>query len=233
VFVVHRWLSDRVNVVARSRPGVTSAQLDRELVRISEDATYYFFRSQLRMSFVKDELWTPIRLFGIAISAISLLCFWAAHVRLRRMRLAFRPMNRKAAAGRAIFFVGKILLGLAFVFIVSLEWSRSQTAILFGARDPASGPFILWLYIAGAMAVFFWAVADQRARCRVCLRLLCFPVRMGCPGCLLLDWSGTELLCTEGHGVLHVPHMAPSWDEESERWIALDESWKSLFAPME
>ncbi|MBV8865329.1 MAG: hypothetical protein JO210_08020, partial [Acidobacteriaceae bacterium] len=111
-----------------------------------------------------------------------------------------------------------------------LEWSRSESAVLYASRDPAAGPFLLWLYILGTMGVLFWAVADQRARCRVCLRLLCFPVRVGCPGCLLLNWSGMELLCTEGHGLLHVPHLAPSWDEESERWISLDESWKDLFA---
>jgi hypothetical protein len=233
IFVVHRWLSDRVDVIARPRPGVTPAQLDRELVRISEDATYYFFRSQLRMASVRDEIWIPVRLFGIAVSAIAFLCFWATHVRLHQVRLAFHAANRKAAARRSLFFAGKVSLGLAFAFVACLESLRSQSAILFGARDPASGPVILWLYIVAAMGVFFWAVADQRARCRVCLRLLCFPVRIGCPGCLLLDWSGTELLCSEGHGVLHVPHMAPSWDEESERWIALDESWKSLFAPTE
>jgi hypothetical protein len=45
-----------------------------------------------------------------------------------------------------------------------------------------------------------------------------------------LDWSGTETVCAEGHGVLHVPHLAPSWDEEAEHWIALDESWQELFA---
>src|SRR5581483_1668826 len=176
VFVVNRWLSNRVNVIARSRPGVTSVQLDRELVGISENVTYYFFKSQLRMSFVKDELWTPVHLFGIAVSAIALLCFWVAHVRLRQVRMALRPTNRKSAARRGVFFTAKILLGLAFAFVVSLECSRSQTALIFGSRDPASGPFILWLYIVGAMSVFFWAVADQRARCRVCLRLLCFPV---------------------------------------------------------
>jgi hypothetical protein len=32
--------------------------------------------------------------------------------------------------------------------------------------------------------------------------------------------------------VLHVPHMTASWDEEDEHWIALDESWRELFAPM-
>jgi hypothetical protein len=231
VFVVTRYLSDHVDVVARPRPGSMPDQIDRELVRIAEDVTYYFFRSQLRMSIMQNALWTPLELFVIAALATAFLCFWAAHVRLRQLRLAFRADHRKQAARRGLFFTGKVLLALAFAFIAGLEWARSQSAILFAARDPAGGPFLLWLYILAAMAVFFWAVADQRARCRVCMRLLCFPVRIGCPGCLLLDWSGTELLCSEGHGVLHVPHMAPSWDEESERWIALDESWKSLFAP--
>ena len=230
VFIVNRWLSDRVNVIARVKPGVSMQGLDRELVRIAEDDTYYFFRSQLRMSYLQNALWTPVRLFGVAVLASAFLCFCAARVRIAHIRAAFLPTNRKPAAHRALFFVSKVALGLALVFAAGLEWSRSQSAILFSSRDPGAGPFLLWLYILLGMGVFFWALADQRARCRVCLRLLCFPVRIGCPGCLLLDWSGVELLCTQGHGVLHVPHMAASWEEESQRWIALDESWKGLFA---
>ena len=233
VFVVSKWLSDRVNVIARTRPNVAPAQLDRELVRISEDVTYYFFSGQLRMSFVKDALWTPVRLFAIAALTALLFGVWASHLRWRKIQLAWQHGRRQAAVRRGLFFTAKVSLGLAFVFVTGLEWARSQSAILFAARDPANGPVLLWLYIVAAMGVMFWAIADQRARCRECLRLLCFPVRIGCPGCLLLDWAGTELLCTEGHGVLHVPHMAASWDEESERWISLDESWKSLFAPTE
>ena len=151
-------------------------------------------------------------------------------VRIRRLRSAFRSENRKASIRRAAFFAAKSGLCLAFILLAGLEWSRSQSAVLFASWDPANGPLLVWLYILGSMGVWLWSLADQRARCRVCLRLLCFPVRVGCPGCLLLDWSGTELLCTEGHGVLHVPHLAPSWDEESDRWIALDDSWQELFA---
>jgi hypothetical protein len=233
IFVVTRWLSDRVNVIARVKPGVNMATLDRELVRISEDATYYFFRTQLRMEYRQDSLWTPVRLFAVALFAAAFLCCWVAKLRIAAIRAAFRAPNRRPAARRALFFLAKVALGSALVFVAGLEWARSPSAILFSSRDPASGPFLLWLYILLEMGVFFWAVADQRARCRVCLRLLCFPVRIGCPGCLLLDWAGVELLCTEGHGVLHVPHMAASWDEDSQRWIALDESWKGLFAPTE
>jgi hypothetical protein len=54
---------------------------------------------------------------------------------------------------------------------------------------------------------------------------------MGSPGNLFLEWSGTEICCTQGHGVLHVPHLAPSWAEEPDHWIALDDSWQSIFGP--
>lgn len=51
---------------------------------------------------------------------------------------------------------------------------------------------------------------------------------MGAPSYLLLDWWGTELVCSEGHGVLHVPEMSSSW-LEFEQWVHMDESWKPLF----
>jgi hypothetical protein len=139
------------------------------------------------------------------------------------------PKQGRAYARQSAFFAAKTALGLACVFTACLEWSRSRSAILFGNFDPASGPFLLWLYILGTMGVFFWSAFDQKSRCRECLQLLAFPVRMGSPGTLLLDWSGIELCCIEGHGVLHVPHLAPSWAEESDHWIALDDSWQSVF----
>ena len=30
--------------------------------------------------------------------------------------------------------------------------------------------------------------------------------------------------------MLHVPHMATSWEEQSDRWVPFDESWRGLFA---
>jgi len=219
-----------VMVVARVKPGVSSDRLDRELTKIAEDATYYFFKSELRYASLNSAIWTPARVFGIALFVSGLFVIAGCKVRLRRLRLAFRSSNRQASIRRASFFAGKAALVLVLIFVAGLEWSRPESAIVFGSQDPANGPFLMWLYILASMGALTWSLADQRARCRVCLRLLCFPVRIGCPGCLLLDWSGTELLCTEGHGVLHVPDLAPSWDEESDRWISLDESWQELFA---
>lgn len=231
LYVVRPVLFDGPNmIVARTRPGVSVKNLDRELTRIAEVSCYYFLHGELRYEFLDEATWIPMQIFAVSVLVCALLLVAVSRVRLQQLRAAFRHPDRKALMRRAGFWTAKTFLALAFVFVAGLEWSRSDSAILFGSRDPANGPFLLWLYVLGAMAVLFWSVADQHARCRVCLRLLCFPVRIGCPGCLLLDWSGTELLCTEGHGVLHVPHMAPSWDEQSGHWIALDESWKELFA---
>jgi hypothetical protein len=217
-------------VIARIKPGVPTANLDKELIRIAETACYYFFRSQLRYSFLNDAAWIPVRMFAIAAFSSALLVLLVSRASLRRIRAFFEVTDKSPALRRMGFFSAKVALASLVIFVAALEWSRSQSAILFGSRDPAAGPFLLWLYILGAMGVMFWAIADQRARCRVCLRLLCLPVRVGCPGCLLLNWSGTELLCPEGHGMMHVPDLIPSWEEGAERWIALDESWKDLFA---
>ncbi len=216
-------------IVGRVKPGVSEQQLDKELTRIAETACYYFFRSELRYSFLRQAAWIPVEVFAAAFLASALLVLAVSRVPLRRLRGLLKAGEKGDVVRRVLFFSFKVLLAFLIVFCAALEWSRSASAILYASRDPAAGPFLLWLYILGTMGVLFWAIADQRARCRVCLRLLCFPVRVGCPGCLLLNWSGMELLCTEGHGLLHVPHLAPSWDEESEHWVSLDESWKDLF----
>lgn len=227
--VEHEVADARVMVLARTRGAVAKDKLERELTRIAEDKCYYFFRGQLRLGFLKNAILVPLESFVIAVFASGLIVLIVTGVRPRHVRAALRPENRRLALRRSSFLFAKTALALGLVFIAGLEWSRTESSLLFATRDPASGPVLVWVYVVGAMAVWFWAVADQRARCRVCLRLLCFPVRIGSPGCLLLDWSGTELLCTEGHGVLHVPHMAPSWDEEAEHWISMDESWRNFF----
>lgn len=231
LFIVESELKDAsVMVVAQAKRDVSASALTRELTNISETVSYYFFRSDLRVRFLRTAVWTPLGFFGIAVLVAALLLMAVARFRVRTLRVAWQPKYRAATLRRSAFFLGKTSLALTFVFTAGLEWSRPESALLFASRDPASGPFLVWLYILGAMGVLFWSFADQRARCRVCLRLLCFPVRIGCPGCLLLDWSGTELLCAEGHGVLHVPHLAASWEEEAEHWITLDDSWQELFA---
>lgn len=71
-----------------------------------------------------------------------------------------------------------------------------------------------------------WALEDQRRRCPVCLRYLSHPVRIGEASHTFLAWYGTELVCTRGHGLLHVPEIRTSCYAE-QRWLYLDPSWTS------
>ena len=217
-------------VVSRVKPGVTDEKLRKELSRIAEEATSYFnLQNQMRFSTWREALLSPFFSFVPAVLLAGLFAWLTFRTGLKQVKRAFEPVNRRAAARRMLFFAAKTGLALACVFIGCLEWTRSESSVLLASRDPGSGPFLLWLYVLGTMGVVFWSVADQRARCRVCLRLMAFPVRIGSPGSLLLDWAGTELLCSEGHGMLHVPLLAPSWDEDADRWISMDDSWKEFF----
>jgi hypothetical protein len=74
-----------------------------------------------------------------------------------------------------------------------------------------------------------WALIDQRDRCPVCLRLLTTPVRIGSASQTFLEWYGAESVCSRGHGLLHTWEMHASYSGKPE-WLALDDSWKSLFS---
>lgn len=125
---------------------------------------------------------------------------------------------------RWVFLAGKIALLLPAIYFGSLDlayalpWSAPNTpqyiqlvssfaAILFGLR---------------------WALRDQRQRCPVCLGKLTCPARVGQPSRNFLSWNGTELICSGGHGFLHVPELPTSWFS-TPRWLHLDPSWSSLF----
>jgi len=74
-----------------------------------------------------------------------------------------------------------------------------------------------------------WALLNQEQRCQKCLRMLSQPTRVGAPSRNFLEWSGTELACTEGHGLLHVPEMQGSWCWY-DRWVERDATWSGIFS---
>jgi len=74
-----------------------------------------------------------------------------------------------------------------------------------------------------------WALIDQRRRCPECLRLLTDPVRIGSASQTFLEWYGAESTCSRGHGLLQTAEMPASYTGKPE-WLALDDSWKSLFS---
>lgn len=227
-FVMPHLPDNRVLALARAKPGVLASALERELTSICRQDGFSVSASRPHVASVSDALTAPVYSFLIAVIG-GLVCL----ARLGTLRTAFRRDLRVGVVRRLSYFAAKCAITLSAVFCAGLELGRGETSILLPRMDSASGPGLAWLYLLCAMAVLLWAWADQRARCRVCLQLLCFPVRIGCPGCLLLDWAGTELLCTEGHGVLHVPDMVVSWDNQADHWIALDDSWRDCFTHAE
>lgn len=87
-------------------------------------------------------------------------------------------------------------------------------------------PPALWILFLGWILGFRWALADQRQRCPVCLHWLSNPVRIGSPTQSVLQWYGTELICTRGHGLLYVPGAPTTWCNR-QRWQYLDPTWSN------
>jgi hypothetical protein len=105
--------------------------------------------------------------------------------------------------------------------------------VIFGSLSLApilgKAGFQAHVTLIGYILALRWALTDQRRRCPVCLRLLTNPVRIGQASQTFLEWYGTELICTHGHGLLHVPEI-PTISFRTQRWLAMDPSWQSLFS---
>jgi hypothetical protein len=126
---------------------------------------------------------------------------------------------------RWLFLAGKIALILPIVYIGSLDLAHLSPSIALSTSQLIQGISSF----SACLFAFRWTLRDQRKRCPVCLRLLTNPARVGQPSRTFLAFNGTELICSGGHGLLHVPEISTSW-YSTQRWLYLDPSWKSLFS---
>lgn len=123
------------------------------------------------------------------------------------------------------FLGAKIALLLPIVYFASLDcayWRASQ-------HSSASEYAQLLLCFSICLFGIRWALLDQRQRCPVCLKRVTHPAQVGLASRTFLAWNGTELMCTGGHTLLHVPGLPTSWFS-TQRWLYLDASWDVLFA---
>ncbi len=126
---------------------------------------------------------------------------------------------------RWIFLGTKIALLLSIAYFASLDlsyWNATGYSELSEYAQLASS-FLICLF------GMRWVLLDQRERCPVCLRRVTHPAQVGQASRTFLAWNGTELICTSGHTLLHVPGLPTSWFG-TQRWMYLDTSWKFLFA---
>jgi hypothetical protein len=217
-------LADRTGAVLRLKQGVSLAESGREIENIAKADGY---RQTQFESFV-SRAHRGARMY-LFFAAMSLLCGIAlgskrlGSARKQKLKLDFRQSSLWWG-----FFLIKTMLLFALCFMGSLELMGRASIMLTGAVHPFVGAFSTWLFLVTAMIALSWSLHDQGRRCRFCLRRLSNEASVGTPGYLLLDWWGTELVCSDGHGILHVPEMKSSW-QEFDQWVSLDESWKPLF----
>ena len=221
-------IADRTGAVVRMKPHVSLAQAGEELRRLAVRQGYgrpqmESFESRAHQGAKLYLFFTVLSLFGgIALGSSRL-----GGARTRKIKLSFRCTARWWA-----FFAAKTLMLLAICFVGALEITGRASIMLTGSVHPLVGPFSTWLFLVTAMVALSWSLHDQSRRCRLCLKRLGNEASVGMPGYLFLGWWGTELVCSDGHGLLHVPEMKSSW-QEFDQWVSLDDSWKPLFEPEE
>ncbi len=126
---------------------------------------------------------------------------------------------------RFLFLSSKIVLLLLIAYFSSLD-------LAYWYQAPYSATSVYIQLISSFLICLFgmrWVLLDHRQRCPVCLNRVAHPAQVGHTSRMFLAWSGTELICTEGHTLLYVPDLATSWFS-APRWMYLDSSWDFLFA---
>jgi hypothetical protein len=96
------------------------------------------------------------------------------------------------------------------------------------SSDPSATLLQLFSSFGGLLFAFRWTLRDQRSRCPICLATLTSAASVGHPSRCFLAWSGTEMVCPSGHGLLHIPEHPTSWFQ-AQRWLCLGSSWSELF----
>lgn len=211
-------------LVVRVRRGVTPQDAERELRSLIADAGYGSWDSIAVVSPIQERVRSPLWSFALAVSLALIVIILGS-----RPRLANLDVTSSGAWRRGVFFTAKSALLLLVVLIAGLEFTNASSITMIGGTDLLSEPLSTWLFLIGCMTALTWSVQDHRVRCRVCMHRLGLAAHVGCPGSLLLNWAGTEMVCISGHGMLHVPEMRSSW-MEPERWTLLDNSWQELFS---
>ena len=219
---------EAVGVVARLRPRVSEQWAEWALQRdIANMAGESFRGSSLQVWPVQERIRQPLISYAMAL-CITLLAMtpviWSG-------RLNLRPQCAKTVGACRwwSFFATKSILLLLILLAAVVEFTPEPYVFPHGKSTLIVESASLWIFSVGCLFMLWWSLTDQQNRCRVCLRRLALPAHIGRSGCLLLGWVGTELVCPEGHGLLHLTETDVCWLEPS-RWTRLDESWELLFS---
>jgi hypothetical protein len=218
---------ERIGAVARMKPTATAQEVEADLADRTENAGYVLPASLLVVTSGRAEMRRYVAtylLFVLLAMACAVLIVYARS----RGGVGRAPLSLRDRCRWWTFFIAKAALLLLVTGLFAWTAVRWLSVCLVGSIHPMANAIALWLFLILSVAPLSWAIHDQQRRCRVCLRRLGTPIQIGAPGHVLLDWSGTELMCPEGHGVLYLPDSEANWLER-DRWDNLDDSWAGLF----
>ena len=210
-------------LIARPSPALRAGRTRQFApVQLADNDLYYTHLYLVRLSSIaRGHRSIPEINFLLALLITCLMLPVVLAVALRTgMRTEWVSLKMRT---RGWIFLGcKIALLLPVLFCGPLVVS----AALPGSHSVE--PMQVFSTLGMCLFAGFWVVDDQRKRCPSCLRRLTSPARVGERSRSFLDFSGIEYVCAEGHGLLHVPDFPTSWFN-SQRWLTLDPSWRSLF----
>ena len=164
-----------------------------------------------------------IYLFALLLSLLALPAITS--VSLGETSVSPQNTSWPRRLNRWSFLCTKIAFLLPIVYFASLDMAYAFTT----PYSNASAYIQLISTFALTLFGLRWILRDQRQRCPVCLRLVEHPAQVGQASRTFLAWNGTEMMCMDGHTLLHVPGMPTSWFG-AQRWLYLDTSWDFLFA---
>jgi hypothetical protein len=164
-----------------------------------------------------------VYLFAVMLALLALPAITS--VSLGESSVSAHPTSWPRRLYRWGFLLAKIGLLMPIVYFASIDLAYWNVAF-----TPSSSVYIQ-LTASFSICLFglCWVLMDQRQRCPVCLRRVEHPAQVGQASRTFLDWNGTELMCMDGHTLLHVPGLPTSWFG-AQRWLYLDTSWGFLFA---
>jgi len=219
---------ENVGVIARLGPRVSERWAELLLQRDVENSVGESpWDAALQVWPVQDRIRQPLIFYALALCVALLLMIPV----ICSGRLNLRPQSAEIAriCRWWSFFGTKSFLLLSILLAVVIELTPEPYVFPAGKTTFVVESASLWAFSIGCVFLLWWSLADQQSRCRVCLRKLALPARIGRSGCLFLGWFGVELACPEGHGLLHITETDVCWLDPAQ-WTPLDESWESLFS---
>ena len=214
----NRWYLVLRGAVARLRPGVTQAAAEQELRQLLVNVSLARRNFLIRATPIADLVYRPAWSYGFDffLSASAVLLWAVFNVFRDRRRGAAWAMTRRYWG----FFVGKTMLPLTALFLFVFEFGGITRLGVTGGIRPSSGPLGVWVYYSVIVLILIWAWRDHPSRCRVCLHRMRLPTRIGIPGQMLLETSGEEVMCPQGHGWVYTTESVLGSDM-SNRWMGL------------